>query len=112
MFMLIQLIIIIAVFAGVWKVFEKAGRKGWEGIIPIYNMYVLLLIIGKPVWWIILMFIPLVNLVIFIIVNIELAKRFGKDALYGLGLTFLGFIFFPILGFSDAQFQGGAGGAS
>jgi hypothetical protein len=103
---LIQLAIIIAFLAGAWKVFEKMGKPGWAGIIPIYNLYILLQILGKPIWWIILAFIPIVNIVIAIILGIALAEKFGKGAGFGVGLALLGFIFFPILGFGDAQYSG------
>jgi hypothetical protein len=103
---LIQLAVIIALFAGMWKVFEKAGKPGWAAIIPIYNLYILLQILGKPVWWIILAFIPIVNIVIAIILGIALAEKFGKGAGFGVGLALLGFIFFPILGFGDAKYTG------
>ncbi|QNM96151.1 DUF5684 domain-containing protein [Chitinimonas koreensis] len=106
---LIQLAIIVAVIAGLWKVFEKAGKPGWAALIPIYNLIVLLQIAGKPIWWIVLCLIPLVNIVIAFIVGIEIAKRFGQSALFGVGLTLLGFIFYPILGFGDARYQGTAG---
>ncbi len=100
------LAIIIFYFASVWIIFEKAGKPGWAAIIPIYNMIVLLEIIGKPLWWIILMFIPFVNLIILILVYIELAQRFGKSTLFGLGLVFLSFIFIPLLAFGDARYEG------
>lgn len=102
----IYLVILVLVLVGWFKIFEKAGKPGWAAFIPIYNLIVLLEIVGKPLWWIILFLIPLVNFVVLIIVMIELAARFGKDALYGLGLTFFGFIFGPLLGFSDAQYKG------
>jgi len=103
---LIELAIFILVIVGVWKVFTKAGRPGWASLIPIYNLYVLLKIAGKPGWWILLFLIPLVNVVMMIIVAIEVAKVFGKGTGFGLGLAFLGFIFYPILGFGDATYQG------
>jgi hypothetical protein len=89
-----------------WKVFEKAGQPGWGIFIPIYNLYLLLMIAGKPGWWLILYIIPFVNFVIAIIVSIEIAKNFGKDAGFGIGLAFLGIIFYPILAFGSAQYQG------
>ena len=105
---MLSIIIFILVVAGMWKVFEKAGIAGWKAIIPIYNAYVLITEVAKKQWWyLLLLFIPLVNLVIMIIINIEVARMFGKSPLYGgLGLTFLGFIFYPILGFGDALYQG------
>jgi hypothetical protein len=103
---LIELAIVVLVIVGMWKLFEKARKPGWASIIPIYNTYVLMEIVGRPWWWLILLFIPCVNFVVAIIVCLDLAKCFGKDALYGIGLLLLGFIFFPLLGFSDAQYRG------
>ena len=103
---LIYLAIIIGVIAGMWKVFTKAGKPGWAAIVPIYNLIVLLEIVGKPLWWVILFFIPIVGIVIAILVCIELAKAFGKSTGFGIGLALLGFIFIPMLGFGDAQYQG------
>ena len=105
---IIGLALLVFLLAALWKTFVKAGKPGWASIIPIYNTIVMLEIVGRPVWWIVLMFIPLVNIVIVIIVMIDLAKSFGKDAGFGIGLAFLGFIFVPILGFGSARYQGPA----
>lgn len=106
-FLLILFAIAIGLFVivSMWKVFEKAGQPGWGIFIPIYNLYLLLLIAGRPGWWIILYFIPLINFVIGIIVDIDIAKNFGKEAIFGVGLFFFGFIFYPILAFGSAQYQ-------
>ena len=104
--LLFELAIFAAILAGMWKAFEKMGRKGWEGIVPIYNIYILLQIVGKPVWWIVLFLIPLVNLIVAILVCIEVAKGFGKGTGFGVCLALFGFVFWPILGFGDAQWQG------
>lgn len=106
---LLYLALIVFIIASMWKVYAKAGKPGWAAIVPIYNMIVLLEIVGKPVWWFLLFFIPLVNFVIAIIVYIELAKSFGKGTGFGLGLAFLSPIFFPILGFGDAVYHGPGG---
>jgi hypothetical protein len=66
----------------------------------------MLQIARKPLWWIILFFIPIVNLVIAILVMLEIAKNFGKGPGFGIGLALLGFIFWPILGFGDARYAG------
>ena len=87
-----------------WKIFEKAGKPGWAAIIPIYNMIVLLEIVGKPTWWIILLFIPFVNFVILIIVTHQLSLSFGKDVGFTILLLLLGFIALPILAFGSAQY--------
>lgn len=104
-FWIVWLGLMLVVFAGIWKTFEKAGKPGWAAIVPIYNVWVMLQIAGKPGWWLLLLFIPLVNLVIAIMVSIAIAERFGKGTGFGLGLAFLGFIFYPILGFGDATYD-------
>ena len=104
--LLVELAAVVLLFAGMWKVFQKAGKPGWAAIIPIYNIIVLLEIVGKPLWWIVLYLIPVVNFIAVILVCIELAKRFGKGVGFGIGLAFLPFIFYPILGFGDATYGG------
>jgi hypothetical protein len=104
---IIILVIIVFQIAAWWKMFEKAGKPGWAAIIPIYNIVVLIQIAGKPVWWIILCLIPIVNIIVLLLISIGVAKNFGKGTLFGLGLFLLGFIFYPILGFGDDQYQPG-----
>lgn len=103
---LITIVMAIAIIVGFWKLFEKAGKPGWASLVPIYNLVVMLEIAGRPIWWIILFLIPCVNIFAALILCIDIAKSFGKDTLYGLGLFFLGFIFFPLLGFGDARYVG------
>jgi hypothetical protein len=109
---LVGLALAVVVIVGMWKVFEKAGKPGWASLIPIYNLIVLLEIIGKPLWWIVLFFLPCVNFIAFVLVGIEVAKAFGKDTLYGIGLALLPFIFYPMLGFGSARYVGAAAGAA
>ena len=92
--------------AGMWKVFEKAGKPGWACLIPFYNTYTMLKIGGKPGWWLLLFFIPVVNLVFAIWATNMISKSFGKDEGFTAGLVLLGFIFWPILGFGEAKYQG------
>jgi uncharacterized membrane protein YhaH (DUF805 family) len=99
------LAMVVVTIAAWWRMFEKAGKPGWAAIVPIYNMVVLCQVAGRPGWWVLLMLIPLVNIIIWIIVSIGVANNFGKGALFGLGLFFIGIIFYPILGFGDAQYQ-------
>jgi hypothetical protein len=106
--LLVALLLIVAM----WKVFTKAGQPGWASIIPIYNLYVWCKIVGRPWWWILLMLSPFVNFIICIILCIDLAKSFGKGVGFGIGLALLGIIFFPILGFGSAQYQGPTAGGS
>lgn len=96
--------------AAVWKVYTKANQPGWASIIPFYNFYVMLKIVGRPGWWLLLLLVPLANIIIAIIVLFDLAKSFGKGVGFGFGLLFLGFIFYPILGFGSATYQGPTAG--
>jgi uncharacterized membrane protein YhaH (DUF805 family) len=105
---LVGLAILVFLIAAMWKVFTKAGKAGWLVLIPIVNIYQLLKIAGRPGWWLILLIIPLVNLIISILVSMDIAKSFGKGAGFGLGLAFLGPIFYPILGFGSATYKGPA----
>ena len=104
-FLAIAFIPIIAMLVGMWKVFEKAGHPGWAAIVPYYNMYILNEIAGKDIMWFIFTFVPCLNLVAIVVICMDVAKNFGKDPAYGIGLALLGFVFFPILGFSDAQYR-------
>ena len=106
------LAILVLMIASLWTIYSKAGQPGWAAIVPIYNVIVLLEIVGKPWWWLILMCIPLVNFVILIIVLNELSKSFGKGSGFTVGLIFLSFIFIPILAFGSAQYTRPGGGAS
>jgi len=104
--MLVYLAVIALVVAGLWKVFVKAGQPGWAAIVPIYNMVILLQIVGRPVWWVILMLIPCVGIVVAILVMLDLAKSFGKSQGFAVGLILLGFVFIPILGFDSSRYLG------
>ncbi len=104
-FTLVWLAIAILFVASLWKIFVKAGKPGWAAIVPIYNIVVLLEIAGKPAWWVVLFLIPVVNFVIAIILSIALAKKFGKGTGYGLGLAFLGVVFYPMLGFGNSRYD-------
>ncbi len=98
--------LVILMIASTWIVFTKAGKPGWASIVPIYNMIVMLEIAGKPLWWILLLFIPLINFIVIILIFMAFAKSFGKSELFGIGLAFLGFIFMPMLAFGDARYEG------
>ncbi len=101
---LIELIIVIVIIAAMWKMFAKASQPGWAAVIPIYNVYILLKVAQKPGWWLILMFIPVVNIIVAFIVCLAVAENFGKGVGFAVGLFFLGFIFVPILAFGNAKY--------
>lgn len=73
------LIVQVVHFAGTWKLYEAAGRKRWEAAIPVYNAIVLMQIINRPKWWTILLFVPIVNLIMFPVVWVETLRSFGKN---------------------------------
>jgi ABC-type sulfate transport system permease subunit len=101
---LIWLTLTVFVIVAMWKVYVKAGQPGWSSIIPIYNTLIMLRIVGRPWWWLLLLFVPIVNLVIGLIVTYNLAQVFGKGLGFMLGLLFLPFIFYPILAFGTATY--------
>ncbi len=105
---IVYVAVAVLTIAAMWKVFVKAGQPGWAAIIPIYDWYIMLKIAGKPAWWLVLLFVPLANIVMMIITYLEIARRFGRSDAFAIGLIFLPFIFFPIIGFGDAAYQGGA----
>lgn len=104
--LVVGLAVIVFLIITMWKIFEKAGKPGWAAIIPIYNMIILLEVVGKPVWWIFLFFIPFVNYVFIVWTYNMLSKSFGKDEAFTVGLVLLNIVFLPILAFGDAQYQG------
>lgn len=105
--MFVWFIVVLVMIVSQWKVFSKAGQRGWAAIIPIYNIYVLAKVGGKPGWWFILLFIPFVNIIILFIIFHGISKAFGKGMGYTLGLFFIGIIFWPILAFGSAQYGAG-----
>ena len=107
--LLVVLAVAVVAIIGLWKVFEKAGQPGWACIIPLYNVYILMKIAGRPAWWLILFFVPLANIVVGIIVAMDVAKAFGQSAMFGFFLLFLfAGIGYLILGFGNYQYRGPA----
>ncbi|MDX2249421.1 MAG: signal peptidase I [Bacteroidia bacterium] len=95
-FISIFAIVFVAFKFAQYKLFEKAGKEGWKALVPVYNFYVWLELIGKPWWWLILLFIPIIGVLVFVAMVIEFAKAYGK---YNLGhhaaSLILPFYFFP-----------------
>lgn len=105
--LLIPILIVAAIMIiAHWKIYEKAGKPGWAAIIPIYNLIILLEIVGKPLWWIILFFIPCVNIVFLVWVTNLLSKSFGQSEGFTVGLLLLSVVFYPILGFGNYKYLG------
>jgi hypothetical protein len=105
-FLMFALVLAVIAILGWWKMFEKANEPGWAAIVPIYNVYILLKIAGRPGWWLILYCIPLINLIPAIVVAIDVAKAFGQSPMFGFFLNFLfGGIGYLILGFGNYQYR-------
>ena len=119
-YILIMIAIYVVTVVGLWKMFVKAGRPGWAAIVPIYNWWVWVEMIGRPRWWfwalvasLLLSWIPLVGIILSILMFVlylmgclDMAKAFGRGAGTGIGLWLVPFVFAPILGFGDAQYVG------
>jgi len=93
-------------FLGTWKLYVKAGRQAWEAIIPIYNAVVLMQIINRPKWWVILLFIPIINLLMFPIIWVETIRSFGKNTSKDTWLVILtlGFYIFYVNYMEDVNY--------
>jgi hypothetical protein len=104
--LVVLLAISLLIIISLWVVFAKAGEAGWKSLVPIYNIYILLKISGLPGWWLIMFFIPLIQVVFHLLVMIALAKKFSRGVLFAIGLFFLPIPFYPLLAFGGAQYEG------
>ncbi|RDV37665.1 signal peptidase I [Bradymonadaceae bacterium TMQ3] len=104
--LVISLALLLVLVASTWKLFTKAGQPGWMSLIPVLNTIIMVQIAGKEIWWVLLLFVPVANVVAMIIISLAFAEAYGKDTLWGLGLIFLPFIFYPMLAFGNAQYMG------
>ncbi len=100
----LSILMIVASLAGLWQVFVKAGREGWEAIVPLYNIYVATQITSQPWWLVLLCLVPIVNIVAMGILCLKLAECFKYTWPFALGLLFLPFVFYPLLGFGEAKY--------
>jgi len=104
---LFSLAVLVFYIICMWKIFVKAGKPGWAILVPFYNTLVELQILGRPWWFLLLIiFVPVADFVIGIIMIFDMARVFGKSTGFGFGLLFLSFIFIPIIAFSDAKYIG------
>lgn len=92
--------VIVLYIVAMWIVFQKAKRPGWAVLIPFYNIIVYLDIVYRPWWWLLLLFVPLVNIIIAVIITHDLSLAFKRDAWFTVGLWFFPWIFAPILAFT------------
>ena len=105
---IIYLAVVVLEIAAMWQVFSKAGQPGWAAIIPIYNTITMLKVVGRPLWWFVLLLIPLVNIVMWFMIALDLAKSFGRGTGFGVATFFFPYVTIPMLGFGGAQYQGPA----
>jgi hypothetical protein len=106
---LILLLFVVLPVVGLWQVFVKAGEKGWKAIIPIYNLIVLLKVVGREWWWVLLWLVPIVGIVVGIVICHDLSKAFGHGVGFTIGPVFLPMIFLLILGFGSSSYRAPAG---
>jgi hypothetical protein len=121
--MVVALIIALIQFISLWFIFEKAEQPGWAAIVPFYNAWVLAEVGDKPGWMglgaclagtitaVVSGIIPIVGCcaipvgliaqqVLWIMISMGVANRFGRSVLFGIGMGLLPFIFYPVLAFS------------
>ena len=111
---LIAFILAIPSAAGLWKIFDKAGKPTWAAVVPLYNAWILIKIVGRPTWWFFLLVLPwiitwhhlgpTVSFAVWIILNIDLAKAFGQEHEMGVAAAFLPFVLYPYWGFGPDVF--------
>ena len=95
----------LVVIAATWRLFTKAGEPGWAVLVPIYNIVTLLRVAGKPLWWMVLLLLPVANVFAAYYVSVGVAARFGKGTGFAIGMVLLPFIFYPLLAFGDARYE-------
>lgn len=111
-FTIVIAIFVVAMIVSLWKIYKKAGQPGWASIVPFYNYYILMKIVGRPTWWLApILLIPYVNIVFIAITYYDLGRSFGKSKEFNI----FGLIIFPVygflkLGFGSDQYVGPAAG--
>lgn len=105
-YMLIIFAFVVFMIICYWKIFSKAGQPGWASLIPIYNQYVMFDIAWGNGLLFLLLFIPLAQFIVMIILYVKLSQAFGYGAGFAVGLIFLPIIFFPILAFGNSRYIG------
>lgn len=103
--LIVEIALIVLAIVGLWMTLSKAGKPGWGAIIPIYNTYLIIKMAGRPGWWLILFFIPIVNIIILLIVALDVAKNFGHGSGFGVLLWIFPMIMYLVLGFGSSQYK-------
>lgn len=106
MIYLFTLLIILLMYAAQWRLFVNAGQSGWKALIPFYSTYTQFLIAGMSGWWIVALFVPLLDIYASVLLSLGTAEKFGKGTIFAvLGLILFAPVGYMYLGFGDAQFQ-------
>ena len=105
---LLVLAIGVCISAGMWKLFTKAGKPGWAALVPVYNVIVLLEIVGRPAWWVLLLFTPFTSIFFLVMVMLDLARSFGKSSGFGVLMAFFAPVMYLVLGFGQDRYLGPA----
>lgn len=102
----LSLVLAVIYLVAMWKIFTKMGQPGWVGIIPILNAYGIYKLAGREWWWVILLFIPCINLIALWFLAADTAKLFGKEFGWAILLFLLPGIGHIVLAFGDSQYVG------
>lgn len=98
--------VVLLVTVALWRLFEKAGRHGWEAVIPVYNLYVWCKLTYGSGWYCISLIIPILNIISYMVLSIKTAYCYGKGFLFGGGILLLPPVFLLWLAFGDARYEG------
>jgi len=101
----VNLALLATMVAGLWRTFAKAGLPAWGAIVPIYNVVLVVRLAGWSSREALYLLIPVLNVVVLVVVSLEIAHRFGRGKLFGIGLAILPHAFYPILGFGRDQYD-------
>ncbi len=118
--LVLQLAIIVIIFGSMYKIFEKAGLEGIKGLIPIYNAFIFITVIGKIAKLgdielgnekdgikigALLILVPFVNIYLMYLASVNVAKSFGKTNEFAIGMVLLPMVFLPLLAFTDVKYS-------
>lgn len=104
MIQLVPCLVVGAMAAGMWMTFRKAGQPGWWAVLPVFNAIGIIRAAGEPARFIWFLLIPLVNVALYFMLLLRIARYFGKSGWFGFGLFLLPFVFFPLIGFGDSEY--------
>lgn len=108
-FSLMVLAVTAVTMAGIWQIFTKTGEAGWKSLVPLYNVMLWLQMIGRPGWYVLALVTPPTAVAVWAVLAFGTARSFGRGILFALGVTFLPFVFIPVLGFGQSVYVGPMG---